>query len=58
MVQGGQNLLSVYTKFEDETVKPDWGATSALAYAIASPAEPGEGDEQIVVSIYKCENYV
>uniref|UniRef100_A0A914Z3W4 Vitellogenin domain-containing protein n=1 Tax=Panagrolaimus superbus TaxID=310955 RepID=A0A914Z3W4_9BILA len=49
MVQGGQNLLSVYAKVEDETVKPDWGATSALAYAIASPAQSGEGDEQLVV---------
>lgn len=49
MVQGGQNLLSVYAKVEDETIKPDWGPTSALAYAIASPAESGGGDEQMVV---------
>lgn len=50
MVQGGQNLVSVFTKVEDENIKPNWGITSALAYAIASPAEPGEGDEQSVVS--------
>uniref|UniRef100_A0AC35GYH9 Uncharacterized protein n=1 Tax=Panagrolaimus sp. PS1159 TaxID=55785 RepID=A0AC35GYH9_9BILA len=56
MVQGGQNLLrgqnllSVYAKVKDETIKPDWGPTSALAYAIASPAESGGGDEQMVIT--------
>ena len=53
MVQGGQNLISAYVKVEDDTIQPDWGVTSAIAYSIVSPAESGMGDEQTVVSHFK-----
>ena len=51
---GGQNILGVYYKPKDgsEDKTPNWGLTMALVYAIASPAKSGEGDEQIIVSIY------